>query len=201
MDELPAEGIIGANPFCCVDERGKIKRNGKKWAFTLLELMTVLAIIGILTTLAVQAYSALVYRAQRVTCTSNLKNLFAATSSYLNDYQSWPQVSTANIGGTSYAQSWITALTPYKLTIVNWVCPSVQRLLNNPDLTLSQNVRVDYYATPFDTNPSSPMRYSTQPWFIECANVHGDGNLLILTSGAVESLNQALANGSTAPPQ
>jgi len=114
----------------------------------------------------------------------------------VNDYQSWPQVSTANVSGTPYAQAWIAALAPYKISTTNWVCPSVQRLLNNPDLTQPQNVRVDYFATPFDSNPASPMRYPSQPWFIESANVHGDGNLMILTNGLVESLNEALVSGT-----
>jgi len=141
----------------------------------------------------------MLFRAQKNGCTSNLQSLYAATSAYVNDYQSWPQVSTADISGTTYAQAWITALGPYKISTYNWVCPSVQRLLNNPDLSQQANSRVDYYATPFDTNPSSPTRHSNQPWFIESANVHGDGNLMIMTNGTVQSLNQALIQGA-APP-
>jgi prepilin-type N-terminal cleavage/methylation domain-containing protein len=191
---------MAANPHH-VDGGGKLRRSGAAGAFTLMELMTVMVIIGILSVLAVQAFSFMIFRAQRTACTTNLQSLFAAAGSYVNDYQSWPQVSTADISGTTYAQAWITALAPYKIANINWICPSVQRLLGNPDITQPQNVRVDYFATPFDTNPSSPMRYSSQPWFVECANVHGDGNLMICSNGLVQSLNQALEYGSTPPSQ
>jgi len=173
----------------------------KNAAFTLMELMTVMVIIAILAVLSVQTFSFMIFRAQKNGCTSNLQSLYAATANYVNDYQSWPQISTADLTGTTYAQAWITALAPYKMSISNWVCPSVQRLLNNPDLTQQQNIRVDYFATPFNANPSSSMQYSNQPWFIESANVHGDGNLMILTNGTVQSLNQALVQGAAPPSQ
>jgi prepilin-type N-terminal cleavage/methylation domain-containing protein len=176
--------------------RGKINT-----AFTLLELMTVLVIIAIMSVFSIQAFSYLIMRAQRVSCTNNLKNLYAAASSYVLDYQSWPQISTADVTGTAYAQGWINALAPYKIGQINWVCPSVQRLLNNPDLTQSGNVRIDYYSTPFDSNVTSPSRYPTQPWFIENANVHGDGNLMIFANGQVKSLNETLADLVSQPPQ
>jgi prepilin-type N-terminal cleavage/methylation domain-containing protein len=176
--------------------RGKINSG-----FTLLEIMTVLVIIAIMSVFIIQAYSYLMMRAQGVSCTNNLKNLYAASSSYVMDNQSWPQVSTADLTGTGYAQGWIDALAPYKIGKINWVCPTVQRLLNNPDLTQPENIRVDYFATPFDSNVTSPSRYPTQPWFIENANVHGDGNLMIFANGQVKSLNETVADLASQPSQ
>ena len=160
--------------------------------FTLLELMTVMVIIFILAVLSVQAYAFLIFRAQGVTCLNNLRNLYAASTSYVQDYQSWPQISTTNIRDPSYAQAWVSALSPYKIKAVNWICPSVQRLLGNPDYTQPLNARVDYIATPFDANPASPSRYPTQPWYAETASVHGNGNLMVFANGEVKPLNDVL---------
>ena len=160
--------------------------------FSLLELMTVMVIISILSVLSIQAYTSLIERAQRVSCTNNLRNLFTAASSYIQDYQSWPQISTANVQDPSFAQAWVKALHPYKIAPINWICPSIQRLLNSPDYTQSQNARIDYMATPFDSNPTSPSRYPNQPWFAETASVHGDGNLMIFASGRIKSLNEVV---------
>jgi prepilin-type N-terminal cleavage/methylation domain-containing protein len=162
--------------------------------FSLMELMTVIVIISILACLSVQAYTFLLTRAQRVSCTNNLKNLYTASTSYVQDYQSWPQISAANIQDPSYAQAWVNALSPYKIQAVNWICPSVQRMLGNPDFIQPQDARVDYIATPFDSNPTSPSRYPTQPWFAETASIHGDGNLMIFANGQVKSLNQVEAD-------
>ena len=159
-----------------------------------MELMTVMVIISILAVLSVQAFTFLIERAQRVSCTNNLKNLYAATTSYVQDYQSWPQISTANIRDPSFPQAWISALSPYKIRPINWICPSIQRLLGNPDYTQTQNARIDYVATPYDSNPTSPSRYPTQPWFAETASVHGDGNLMIFANGQIKSLNQVVSD-------
>jgi hypothetical protein len=48
-----------------------------------------------------------------------------------------------------------------------------------PDYMKAENVRVDYYATPFDDKPSSPHQWPRQLWFAETADVHGHGNLMI----------------------
>jgi prepilin-type N-terminal cleavage/methylation domain-containing protein len=176
--------------------RGKINKG-----FTVMEIMTVMVIVAILFVLSVQAFSYLLTRAQRVSCTNNLKNLYAGVSAYVADNQSWPQISTADTSGSVYAQSWIDALSPYKIARINWICPSVQRLLNNPDYSQPENARTDYFATPFDNNATSPSRYPTQPWFIEAANVHGDGNLMIFANGQVKSLNETLADLVSQPTQ
>ena len=161
--------------------------------------MTVVIVIAILGALSIQAYAFLIERAQRVNCTTNLKSLYTAASAYTNDYKSWPQVSTTNVQDPSYAQAWMAALAPYQITAANWICPSVQRLLKNPDYMQPENIRLDYFATPFDANPVSPSKYPTQPWFVERGNMHGDGNLMIFASGQVKSLNEALQDSFTQP--
>jgi prepilin-type N-terminal cleavage/methylation domain-containing protein len=162
--------------------------------FTLMELATVIVIISILAVLSIQGYAALIYRAQGVNCTNNLRNLYAACSSYVQDNQTWPQIPTTNADKPAFAQAWINALAPYKIQAVNWICPSIQRLLGNPDYTQPQNVRIDYGATPFPPGLTAPTRYPTQPWFAESASVHGDGNLIIYANGDLKTLNQVITD-------
>jgi hypothetical protein len=65
-------------------------------------------------------------------------------------------------------------------------------------MTITANIRVDYYATPFDASPRTPYRWSTQPWFIEKGSPHPGGNLIIYEDGAVLTLVQAAQRPSPA---
>jgi len=74
-----------------------------------------------------------------------------------------------------YASSWIAALSPFGPTQKTWVCPTIQSLMLNPDLTKPENVRVDYLASAFDDKPMTPHQWPRQPWFAEAGDVHGMG--------------------------
>lgn len=56
----------------------------KKEGFTLIELMIVVAIIGILAAIAIPAFIGYVRRSKTSECTSNLKALFSGAVSYYN---------------------------------------------------------------------------------------------------------------------
>jgi prepilin-type N-terminal cleavage/methylation domain-containing protein len=163
-------------------------------AFTLMELMTVLVIIGILATMVFGAMSDLQYRADRASCVANLKTLYTGANIYVQQQGAWPQIDPQKMadGNTAYAQEWITALQGSGVARNNWLCPSVQRLLHNPDVTLPKNIRIDYLATPFDEKAMTPYLWPKQPWFVERGSVHGDGNLLIWGNGQIVSLKEAL---------
>ena len=165
-----------------------LTRTSHRAAFTLLELMTVIVVIGILTTLIIPAVATVRGRAERASCASNLRGLYAAAHSYVQDKQSWPQISTKGIQEPRYALEWIQALEKYSISRKNWICPSTQRNMGNPDVYDDKLARVDYYATPFDSKPNSAYRWPTQPWFIERGDMHGDGNLIIFTNGQLKSL-------------
>ena len=162
-------------------------------AFTLMELMTVIVIIGILMTMVFGAMSDIQYRADRAGCVTNLKTLYTGAAIYIQQQGSWPQIDPHHMsdGNTQYAQEWIAALQPCGVARTNWVCPSVQRLLHSPDVALPKNIRVDYVATPFDDKAMTPYIWPKQPWFVESASVHGDGNMLIWASGQIVSLKEA----------
>ncbi len=158
--------------------------------FTLLELLTVMVVIGILACLLIPGFSAFRSRAQRMACSTNLQSLYGAANLYTQEHGRWPQVQTKDIHGPAYIQGWIAALQPYGLTQINWVCPSVQNMMMSPDLSKPGNARLDYFATPFDDSERGAYRWPTQPWFVERGDVHGDGNLVIFTNGQITSLQE-----------
>lgn len=189
---------IPAVPAPAVSDRGsplwaagsRLIRTARKGrgGFSLLELITVLLAIAILSITVVGSVASIRSRAEKARCTNNLTNLFVATNAYVQDRESWPQVDPKTLRSPAYARLWIAALKPYQMSEINWVCPSIQRTLDNPDLTDPKNSRVDYLATPFDSHPRSPFRWPTQPWFIERGDMHGDGNLVLFANGQIKSL-------------
>ncbi len=162
-------------------------------AFTLLELMTCVIVVAILIVMLVPVYSQIVRRTERTSCMSNLKGLYVASELYVQEHHRWPQVATKGVDPKVVASSWIGTLQPYGLTQPNWICPTMQKLLQAPDLGDPLNTRIDYMATPFDRNPMTPKRWSTQPWFIEAGDVHGNGNLVIFPDGHVQEIGEFLA--------
>ena len=54
----------------------------------------------------------------------------------------------------------------------------------HPDYNNSANARLDYFPMSFDDKPTTPHQWPRQPWFVETANVHGHGNLIIFTDGS-----------------
>ena len=159
-----------------------------------MELMTVIVVIAILATMVMGVMADVQYRADRASCMANLKTLYTGASIYLQQQGEWPQIDPHLISGNEkqYAKGWIEALSPCGVARPNWICPSVQRLLHNPDYTKPDTVRVDYIATPFDQKSMTPYLWPKQPWFVERGSVHGGGNLLIWSSGQVISLKDAL---------
>jgi prepilin-type N-terminal cleavage/methylation domain-containing protein len=161
-------------------------------AFSLLELLTVVVVIGILILLLLPTLAAMRARAQRGQCTANLRTLYIATEAYIQQNGSFPQISMADDDSDSadlnYASAWITALKPFGVSEKSWICPTIQTLLGNPDYMKPENIRVDYMACAFDDKPMTPHQWQKQPWFAEVGDVHGNGNLVILTDGSVNDL-------------
>jgi prepilin-type N-terminal cleavage/methylation domain-containing protein len=81
-------------------------------AFTLLELLIVLVIIGILGTMLIPVYASMRARGQRVRCIANLHNLYLAADVYLQRNGSWPQISH-DTGDADFANALINALSPF----------------------------------------------------------------------------------------
>jgi hypothetical protein len=132
----------------------------------------------------------------------NLRSLYVAAESYLQQNGSWPQIGGDDDSDTADqadASAWIAALTPFGPSQKTWTCPTIQELMHNPDFSKPENVRVDYIATPFDDKPTTPHEWPKQPWFIEAADVHGNGNLIIFTDGSITDLKSVMKKASPAP--
>ena len=157
---------------------------------TLMELLVVFLIIAILALLLVPTVSGFRARAQRAQCMANLRSLYTAAELYIQQNGSWPQIDSddSDENDQAYAAAWIAALKPFGPLEKTWICPTIENLMQNPDYTKAENVRVDYFATPFDDKPSTPHQWPRQPWFAETADVHGHGNLIIFTDGSISDL-------------
>lgn len=102
----------------------------KKAAFTLVELLTVVAIIGLLAALLLPTLSAAKARAQRIQCVNNLHQLGIGLQVILADDHSYPLLA----GGTNGDGTWIGQLAIQGLGISQpmtnyirfgvWNCPS-----------------------------------------------------------------------------
>jgi prepilin-type N-terminal cleavage/methylation domain-containing protein len=163
--------------------------------FTLLEIMTVVVIIAIIAVLLMPLVGSMRDRAQRTACASNLRSLHQAASGYIRDNGNWPQISPVLImrDHPSYAQQWQDALNRYGGDVKIWICPAIQGKLGNPDyVNIPQNRRVDYIACPFDDKPGTPFLWPKQPWFLEKADIHGSGNLIVFPDGSVKDMEQVL---------
>jgi prepilin-type N-terminal cleavage/methylation domain-containing protein len=170
--------------------------------FTLLELLVVIGVIAVLAALGITVASGIRSRAERVQCMTNLRGLYVAAESYLQQNGSWPQIPMADESETAdedYASAWIAALAPFGATQKTWICPTMQRGMHSPDLSKPENVRVDYIASNFDDKPTTPHQWPGQPWFIEAGNGHGNGALIVFTDGTIKELNAFTAQAAPAP--
>lgn len=125
----------------------------------------------------------------------DLRSLYVATESYIQQNGSFPQISIgdddSDTAEQDYVKAWMNALRPFGISEKNWICPTIQNLLGNPDYVQPSNARIDYFSTPFDDKPISPHQWPKQPWFIEAGDVHGNGNLIMYADGSVSDLNTA----------
>jgi type II secretory pathway pseudopilin PulG len=170
-------------------------------AFTLLELVSAILVIAILVTLLIPALEQVKIRVEKINCTNNLRQLYVGAAAYIQEYNHWPQVNPALLQSTNHAydNAWIEDFIPFGISRGTWICPTIQRQLGGPDYTQAQNYRTDYIAMPFDNKPRTPYQWTTSPWFVERGNVHGNGNLVIQSNGAVVELVGAAPAATPAP--
>lgn len=159
-------------------------------AFTLIELLTVIAIIAILVTLLMPAVGGIRERLNRTKCSANLRGLYQAANAYVQDKGMWPQISSGLLKKKdhSFDRAWIEALKGYQIDKVNWICPTLHEKLGTPDYKKEGEERIDYIGMPFDNKKLTPYKWPKQPWFVERMDSHGNGQLVILTDGSIHDL-------------
>ncbi len=155
-------------------------------AFTLIELLAVLGIIAILSTLIFTALNMVIQQAEKPACMTNMKTLHMALATYLTDNQKWPQVPVGTeLDSPEEGAWWRTTLAPYGMGDKTWSCPTLRRLARekNMEAALKEN---HYVPSLFDEYPATPFRWPKIPWAMEVGNNHGTGLLLIMMDGSIQ---------------
>ena len=157
--------------------------------FTVLELLIAIGIIGVLASLMFPEVGALRERAERIVCTGHLRSLHVGLSSYLNDYEMWPQCPDG-LDQDGKAQFWLDTLKDYGIQEKDWQCPTLSRIIATSAAdTTTEAPKLHYQPSIFDANPMTPRKWLGMPWLIEIGDMHHCGNLMISTDGCVLPLS------------
>jgi prepilin-type N-terminal cleavage/methylation domain-containing protein/prepilin-type processing-associated H-X9-DG protein len=163
-------------------------------AFTLVELLAVIGILGFLIALVVVVNNSLPARAESVACVTHLRSLHTSFAAYIQDKGHWPQ-EPEELGDREAPLEdwWLAEMAPYGAVPEVWMCPSIKRLITNK----SKNGRpkIHYMPTMFDDQPMTPYKWSTQPWLIELGNMHGQGANICFPDGSIRTMDAVMGPG------
>jgi type II secretory pathway pseudopilin PulG len=159
----------------------------KTKAFTVLDVVAAVAIIGILVLLAVPNFGNYLRKAQEVRCTANMRNITVALRGYLQDHGNvWPQGPSPE-AGIAWENFWLGVLRSYGITDKTWQCPGIVARSE------ADAPRVHYTPTMFPPVPGIADRWATQPWLIERGEGHGHGALICFPDGSIKSFDKVMA--------
>jgi prepilin-type N-terminal cleavage/methylation domain-containing protein len=163
---------------------------GRLCGFTLLEILAVITILGILSTLIFTATRISIERAEKPACMANLKNLHMALATYLTENGHWPQVPDGITLDSDEENAWWRAtLAPHGMVEKSWSCPTLKRTARekNMEHALKEN---HYVPSLFDEFPATPYRWPKMAWAMEVGNNHGTGLLLVMMDGSVQTYEE-----------
>lgn len=155
-------------------------------AFTLVELLVVIGILGILLSLLLPAAFKILPKADEVSCIARLHNLWVAFAPSATDPDGWPQLPKGITPGTIEEQKWWLAYSSNNLGLTqkDWMCPTIARAAGHASSN-DQVPLISYLPTLFDSKPGTANKWPAMPWFSEIGNVHGHGNLTVRADGSV----------------
>ena len=151
----------------------------------------VVFIIGVLTALFLVGFGPFRNRAESVGCLTHMRSLHTSLAAYIQDKGMWPQEPDDPGSDKQINEDWwLNELAPYGGTPDVWLCPTIKRLTagtNDPN-----KPRINYIPGAFDAIPRSPFKYSTQPWLIEIAGMHGHGANICFPDGSIRTMDDLL---------
>lgn len=99
-------------------------RNARLSAFTLIEILVVIAIIAILAAILFPVFGRARENARRTSCLSNLKQIGLGFMQYTQDYDENGPLTTMTAGAMTPLSSWTTGAQPYLKSVQLFRCPS-----------------------------------------------------------------------------
>jgi prepilin-type N-terminal cleavage/methylation domain-containing protein/prepilin-type processing-associated H-X9-DG protein len=151
--------------------RGLFSSASRRSAFTLVELLCVIAIIGILAGLLMPSLGTMQQKADSITCASNLRGIGNSVQLYLQDHSFiYPEIETDPVSMAIYPsgygtpQSMLQAFGPYGVTAKVLQCPADMKSPNcsyNAILAASGTT----YATSYDWKPTLDDENQSQPLY------------------------------------
>jgi prepilin-type N-terminal cleavage/methylation domain-containing protein len=169
-----------------------IRASSFRSAFTLAELLVVIAILAIVGLCVMRATKGAIDRADVVRCMGNMRGIHLALANVVVEEGQWPQCPN-ELGDPGYDDWWMKKMAKYQIAEPNWLCPTMVR--NNKEgqsssSSGSNRTKLHYIPTQFDSRPSTPYKWKTQPWLIEVADMHGEGNLISFPDGTIIGANR-----------
>ncbi len=144
-----------------------LSHRSEKSAFTMIELLTLTAIIGILAALLLVAVGRSKGPAQRAQCASNVRQLGHALQEFIADYRVYPlfvNVDLAKGGYPEHYRTWMDALEHEKIASQSgktfletgvWRCPAAHRPANFPTNAVYMSYGYNAYGLDLIGNPVS----------------------------------------------
>lgn len=167
--------------------------------FTLIELMIVVAVIGVLSAVAIPTFQSYVYRSRTTEAVTFLGEIRQRQEAYRAEFGQYCSVSAA-VGSAPESGAWAPATLPAGGTKVGWTgTPGVWNQLGAaPDGMVQFQYRTT--AGPPGTNPGITGYDGTDFWFVAQArgDLDGDGEVMILE--AYSAANHIYRATSTMAP-
>ncbi|MCG8451275.1 MAG: DUF1559 domain-containing protein, partial [Pirellulales bacterium] len=157
------QGLFGAE-FAAEQhlfEEVSLMKNSSRHGFTLVELLIVIAIIGLLMALLLPAVNSARERGRQAVCMNNLRELGAAIQNYVTNpkgtFPGWVQMQTRNPPLPNLPISWAAKLLPKLDQQTLWE----QLLTDNNGAGFNTIPLLEIFVCPSDIRPSSQGGYLT----------------------------------------
>jgi prepilin-type N-terminal cleavage/methylation domain-containing protein/prepilin-type processing-associated H-X9-DG protein len=163
-------------------------------AFTLIELLCVVAIICILAGLLMPSLATISQKADSITCAANLSGIGSAVQSYLQDHNFiYPEIETDPATMSIYSGvpnatpvSMLAAFGPYGITTKTLQCPADMKSPNSSYKAIATGTgsayatSYDWKPTLDDESPNEPLVYLPHVRFgAAVSGTAGNGNIIV----------------------